>query len=89
MSGGRDSHPNTIKMSARTKLLYDLNYEQNAVRVRNIPSCVPTSSITSWVKIREALPMHGFGLLSAKKVPKLFLTIVLDGLVRHPNPHLL
>ena len=39
-----------------TKSLYGLNYERNAVRVRNIPSCVLSSGI-SWVKTREALPM--------------------------------
>ena len=43
-------------MFARTKPLYDLNYEWNAVRVRNIPSCVLSSGI-SWVKTREALLM--------------------------------
>ena len=37
--------------------LYGLNYEQNEVRVRNIPSCVLTSGITSRVKTREALPI--------------------------------
>ena len=40
----------------RTKSLYDQNYEWNVAKVRNIPSCVLSSSI-SWVKICEALAM--------------------------------
>ena len=44
-------------MFMKTTLLHGLNYEQNEVRVRNIPSCVLTLGISSRVKTREALPM--------------------------------
>ena len=40
-----------------TKPLYGQNHEYNVVKVRNIPSCVLISRITSLVKTREALPM--------------------------------
>ena len=43
-------------MFTRIISLYGPNYEQNEVRVRNIPSCVLTLGITSQVKTREALP---------------------------------
>ena len=58
MSRGEDSHPNAVKwMFTRTKPLYNLKYEQNAVRVRNILSCVLSSGILQWVRTREALPI--------------------------------
>ena len=41
-------------MFMRTKPLYGQNYEQNAIRVRNIPSCVLFSG-RSWLKTRETL----------------------------------
>ena len=74
--------------------LYGSNYEQNEVRVRNIPSCVLSSCI-SWVKICEALLMgkligslHAwFRLVASQKVPKSFLTVIPDGLVWHPDPY--
>ena len=31
--------------------------------------------------------MHGSGFSSTKKVPESFLTVVPNGLVRHPDPH--
>ena len=46
MSGGRDSHPNAVNDVTRTKPLYSLNYEQNTIRVRNIPSSVLSSGIS-------------------------------------------
>ena len=47
MSKGGGSHSNAVKkMFVRTKPLYDLNYEQNAIRVRNIPSYVLYSGIS-------------------------------------------
>ena len=81
-------------MFARTKPLYGLSYEQNAVRVRNIPSCVLSSGI-SRVKTCESLPMGEFigslytwlRLVASYKVPKSFLTVVPDGLVRYPDPY--
>ena len=33
------------------------------------------------------LYMHGFGFISAKKVPESFLIVIPNGLVRHPDPH--
>ena len=41
MSGGGGGHPNAV----RIKPLYGQNYEWNAIRVRNIPSCVLSSGI--------------------------------------------
>ena len=38
----------------RTKPFYSQNYEQDAIKVRNIPSCVLISG-KPWVKTREAL----------------------------------
>ena len=31
--------------------------------------------------------MHGSGFISAKKVLESFLTVIPNGLVRHPDPH--
>ena len=44
-------------MFVKTTPLYGLNYEHNEVRVRNNPSCVLTSGVTSRAKTSEALPM--------------------------------
>ena len=44
-------------MFVKTTPLYGLNYKQNKVRVRSIPSCVLTSGISSRVRTREALLM--------------------------------
>ena len=41
-------------MFVRIKPLYGQNYEHDAIKVRNIPSCVLISS-KPWVKAREAL----------------------------------
>ena len=41
-------------MFVRTKPFYDQNYEQDAIKVRNIPSCVLISGKPR-VKTREAL----------------------------------
>ena len=38
----------------RTKLFYSQNYEQDAIKVRDIPSCVLTLG-KPWVKTHEAL----------------------------------
>ena len=47
MSEDEDSHPNAVEGCSREKKpLYNLNYEQNAIRVRNIPSCVLSSGIS-------------------------------------------
>ena len=55
---GQGGHLNAVdRMFMKTTLLHGLNYEQNEVRVRNTPSCVLTSGISSRVKTREALPM--------------------------------
>ena len=49
----------------RTKSFYGQNYEQDAIKVRNIPLCV-LSSGKSWVKTREALSTGKWiGLLHA------------------------
>ena len=44
-------------MSVKIKSFYGLNYEQNEVRIKDIPSCVLTSGMSSRVKTRETLPM--------------------------------
>ena len=49
----------------RTKQFYGQNYEHDAIKVRNIPSCVLISG-KSRVKTREALSMSEWiGLLHA------------------------
>ena len=49
----------------RTKPFYSQNYEQDAIKVRNIPSCVLISG-KPWVKTREALSTgEWIGLLYA------------------------
>ena len=41
-------------MFVRTKSSYDQNYEHDAIKVRDIPSCVLISG-KPWVRTREAL----------------------------------
>ena len=49
----------------RTKPFYGQNYEQDAIKVRNIPSCILISGKPR-VKTREALPTgEWIGLLYA------------------------
>ena len=50
----------------RTKPFYDKNHEQDAIKVRNIPSCA-LSLGRPWVKTREALSTgEWIGLLYAR-----------------------
>ena len=52
-------------MFVRTKPFYGQNYEYDAIKVRDIPSCVLISG-KLWVKSREALSMgERIGLLYA------------------------
>ena len=44
-------------MFVKIKSFYGLNYEQNEVRIKDIPSCVLTSGMSSRVKTPKALPM--------------------------------
>ena len=79
-------------MFVRTKPFYGQNYEHDAIKVRNIPSCVLISGKPR-VKTCEALSTGKlidllyawFSLLSTKKVPESLLTVVPNGLVRHPD----
>ena len=52
-------------MFVRTKPFYDQNYEHDAIKVRDIPSCVLILG-KPWVRTREALSMgERIGLLYA------------------------
>ena len=78
----------------RIKPFYGQNYEHDAIKVRNIPSCVlildkpqvrtrETLSTGEWVSLLYAW----FRLVIDKKVLKSLLTVVPNGLVRHPDPN--
>ena len=63
--GARKSSYYGKKMFVRTKPFYSQNYEQNAIKVRNISSCVLIPG-KSQVKTRKVLSMgERIGLLYA------------------------